>query len=113
VRQEKDKTHAAVIARYCGRPAKSERVSRAEVRKESVGRTSVPDLGFYPLIIHRDYASGKLDTNRRSALSIEFVAYEPREHYDYEMSAAVMSCSPNSAYVQLLCGWKRVGKKNF
>jgi hypothetical protein len=81
------------------------------VRKESVGRTSVPDLGFYPLIIHRDYASGKLDTNRRPALSIEFVAYEPREHYDYEMSAAVMSCSPNTAYVQLLCGWKREGKK--
>jgi hypothetical protein len=54
------------------------------------GRTGIPgpNLGIYLLVIHRrDCASGKLDTNRRPAFSIEYslLTNEPREHCGYEI----------------------------
>ena len=54
-----------------------------------IARTSVPDLRFYPCVVHRDYASGELDAACRSALGIEIVTYEPREHCGDEMSGFI------------------------
>jgi hypothetical protein len=53
-------------------------------------RTGVPDLRLYPLIIYREYAGGELDTDRRPALEIELVAYEPREHCVDKVSALLL-----------------------
>jgi hypothetical protein len=70
-----------------------------------VVRTCVPDLRLYPLIVYRDYASGELDTDRRPALEIELVAYEPREHCGDKVSAAALHPTPIPDCIRTVSTW--------
>ena len=68
-------------------------------------RTGVPDLRLYPLIVYRYYAGGELDTDRRPALEIELVAYEPREHCGDKVSAAVLHSAPILDCIRTVSTW--------
>ena len=102
-------TYTAVMARYCDLPAKNIQYGygRQNAGKAGFARTSVPDLRLYPRVVYPDYASGEFDTDCRSALGIEFVTYEPRQHCSDEMSAFISH--PLRLYTCSFCAVAKVG----